>query len=72
MKYKYFIYGLEQHNKPHVHIRITDGRKIVLSLPDLNVIITSGKIKSKELKQIKKDLEPIADKLLKEYYEKNS
>ncbi len=71
MKYKYFIYGLEQHKKPHVHIHLSDGRKIVLSLPDLTVIIKSGKFKSKELKIIINDLEPIADKLLKEYYEKN-
>jgi len=50
MKYKYKVRGREnKHHKPHLHIRISDGTKLVLSLPDLTLM--KGKIKSKDLKK---------------------
>lgn len=72
MKYKYFIYGDEnRHNLPHVHIRLSDGRKLVLSLPDLKIITTNHKFKTHEINKIVKDLKPNVPQLLKDYYEKN-
>lgn len=72
MKYNYSIRGNEtKHHLPHVHIRFSDSRKIVLSLPDLNILLGGNLISSKELKQIKKDLESKKTLLFKEFYIKN-
>ncbi len=70
MKYKFFIFSNEtKHHTPHIHIRLSDGRQGVVSLNDFSLII--GNLKTKELKQIKKDLEKKQNELLKIFYLKN-
>ncbi len=70
MKYSYHIRGFEtRHHDPHIHLNISDGRDMVVFLHDFSYDF--GKLSSKELKQLKSDLEPIIDDLINEFYDKN-
>jgi len=66
-KYKFKIFGKEErHNKPHVHIFLSDGRNVILLLPDLSLFI--GILSSSELKQIQDDLKNKVPELLEKFY----
>ena len=67
MKYKFRILGKEErHHKPHVHIYLSDGRNVILLLPDLTLFL--GILTSKELKQIQEDLKNLVPELLEKFY----